>query len=181
VADFNGDHKLELVAANGQFSAGASIFLGNGDGTFQPGTYYSSSREILYVAVGDFNRGQTDFVLANYNSKNVIVSLKTGVVSFSPTTPLNFKTQPVGTTSEPQTVTMTNTSTKPLARSSIKVQGQVKMASSCGKSLAAGASSSIKVVFSPVSAGPKSGLISITDSASSKPQVIDLTRSGKAN
>jgi len=179
-ADFNGDHKLDLVAANALFSAGASVFLGNGDGTFQPGTYYPSSREILYVAVGDFNRdGKTDFVLANYHSDNVIVSLNTGVVSFSPTTPLNFKNQTVGTTSAPLAVTLTNTGTTALKIGSMKASAQFGVTSTCGNSVAPGANCTVSVTFSPTSTGLKSGTVSILDSASSKPQVILLTGTGE--
>ncbi len=179
VADFNGDHKLDLIAANALFSAGASVFLGNGDGTFQLGTYYPSSKEILYVAVGDFNRdGKTDFVLANYHADNVIVLLNTGVVAFSPTTPLNFKKQAVGTTSPAQTVTLTNTGKNLLKISTMKASGQFAMTSTCGSTVAAGSDCTISVTFSPKSRGAKSGTISINDSASSKPMVIELSGTG---
>jgi hypothetical protein len=44
--------------------------------------------------------------------------------------------------------------------------------------VAAGASCNINVTFSPKSKGMKSGLITINDSASSKPQVIELSGQG---
>jgi hypothetical protein len=180
VADFNGDHKLDLVAANALFSAGATVFMGNGDGSFQPGTYYPASREILYVAVGDFNQdGKTDFVLANYHANNVIVSLNTGVVSFSPTTPLNFKSQTVGTTSAPLAVTLTNTGTTALKIGTMKASAQFAVTSTCGISVAPGANCTVRATFSPTSTGLISGTVSIIDSASSKPQVILLTGTGE--
>ena len=40
VADFNGDHNLDLAVANWA-SGTVSILLGNGDGTFEPHVDYS--------------------------------------------------------------------------------------------------------------------------------------------
>jgi large repetitive protein len=179
VADFNGDHKMDLVTANFEFPPGASVFLGNGDGTFQPAMLYPGGTEIVDVAVGDFNGDRKpDLVLANYRYNNVIVLLNTGVASFSPTTPLRFNNQAVGTTSAPLTVTLTNTGTTALSISSMKAAGQFAVTSTCGASVAAGASCTISATFSPKTKGYRSGTIRIDDSASSKPQVIELFGTG---
>jgi hypothetical protein len=56
VADFNGDGKPDLAVADSGLSTspgGLYIFLGNGDGTFQPGSGYSDNPGT--VALGDFN------------------------------------------------------------------------------------------------------------------------------
>jgi hypothetical protein len=175
----NGDHKVDLVADNFTMPSGASVFLGNGDGTFLPSRFYPAGEETEYLATGDFNGDRrVDLVLANYRYDNVIVLLNTGVASLSPTTPLNFKTQAVGTTSAPRTVILTNTGTADLTISSIKVKGQFGMTSTCGSSVAPGANCSISVTFSPLTQGAKSGSITINDSASSKPQVIELVGTG---
>ena len=42
VADFNGDGKLDLAVANGESPGMVSIFLGNGDGTFQPANSFAA-------------------------------------------------------------------------------------------------------------------------------------------
>ena len=44
----------------------------------------------------------------NSPSGSVVTLLNTGVVGFSPTTPIRFPFQLVGTTSPPQTITLTN-------------------------------------------------------------------------
>jgi hypothetical protein len=108
----------------------------------------------------------------------LFVLLNTGVVSFSPTAPLNFKKQATGTTSAPQIVTLNNTGQASLKISSMKIAGSFAMTSTCRKSVAAGANCTIGVTFSPKTQGPKSGTISIIDSASSKPQVIELSGTG---
>jgi hypothetical protein len=178
VADFNGDHKLDLVAAT-FLPGGASVFLGNGDGTFQQGVFYPGSREVSYVAVGDFNGDRkTDFALANYHADNVFVMLNTGVVSLSPTLPLNFKTQAVGTKSAPLTVTLTNSGSTALTIRSMKASAEFGMTSNCGATVAAGANCAISATFSPTKKGPAQGTITIIDSASTKPQVIELSGTG---
>jgi len=84
----------------------------------------------------------------------------------------------VGTTSPPQTITLTNTGKTALTISSMKSTGQFGMTSTCGTSVAPGANCAIKATFSPQTKGPKSGTVTIKDSASSKPQVIELTGTG---
>ena len=179
VADLNGDGNPDLIAVNFDKPAGASVFLGNGDGTFQPPTLYPTGIESRFVGVGDFNGDhRLDLVVPSWGNGNVPVLLNTGVVSFSPTTPLSFKKQAVGTTSSPQTVTLTNTGNTALKISSMKAAGQFAMTSTCGPTVAAGANCTIIVTFSPKTKGAKSGTVTINDSASSKPMVIDLSGTG---
>ena len=179
VADVNGDHKPDLVAANFEFSSGADVFLGNGDGTFQSPTFYPAGQEVSYVATGDFNGdGKKDLVVADYRYDDVVVLLNTGAASLSPTSPLVFKKQAVGTTSAPQTVTLTNSGKAALKISSMKTTGQFGVTSTCGTSVAPGAKCTISVTFSPTSKGAKYGTVTINDSASSKPQVIQLAGTG---
>jgi hypothetical protein len=101
--------------------------------------------------------------------------LNTGAVSFSPTAPLVFQQQLVGVSSTPKPVTLTNTGKNALTISSIQAKGQFDLTTSCGHSLASGDVCTVNVSFSPTSQGGKSGLISIADSASVKPQFIDLS------
>jgi len=180
-ADFDGDGKLDLAASSPQLPgpAGVTVLRGNGNGTFQSGVLYSAGLSIQFVASGDFNGDhQPDLVLADYLGGSVITLLNTGVVSFSPTTPVSFPFQLFNTTSPPQTVTLTNTGTTALTISSMKATGQFGLSSACGSSVAAGATCDLNVTFSPRSKGPKAGTISIVDSASTKPQVIELSGQG---
>jgi hypothetical protein len=184
VADVNGDGKADLVTAADYDLAhnisGAGILLGNGDGTFQDPIYYQgNSYATSNVVVSDFNGdGKADLVITNFAGNNVLEMLNTGVVGFSPTTPLMFKKQAIGTKSAAQKVTLTNSGTMPLKISSMKVSGQFGVTSTCGKSVPAGANCSISVTFSPQSKGLKSGTVTINDSASSKPMVIELSGTG---
>jgi hypothetical protein len=60
----------------------------------------------------------------------------------------------------------------------MKATGQFGMKSTCAASLAPGQKCILKITFSPQSKGAKSGTVTISDSASSKPQVIELTGTG---
>ena len=179
VADMNGDGKLDLVFQTGVSTNGLAIAYGNGNGTFQPAINFPIPGEPVSPAIADFNGDhRSDVALADYSGNSVMILLNTGVVRFSPISPLNFKKQAAGSTSAPQSVTLTNTGKTALNISSMKVAGQFAMTSTCRKSVAAGANCKISVAFSPKTQGPKSGTVSIVDSASSKPQVIELSGIG---
>jgi len=100
------------------------------------------------------------------------------VVSFSPTTPLNFEKEAVGKTSAPQTVTLTNTGSAELKIQSMKASAEFAVTSTCGARVAPGAECTISATFSPTKQGAQQGTISIIDNASSKPQVIELLGTG---
>ena len=176
-ARLSGDGNVDLVAANS--NGGVSVFLGNGDGTFQPGAFYPGGTWSTYVAAVDFNGDRKpDIVIADHRYDYVITLLNTGVVALSPTTPLNFQKQAVGTTSNPQTVTLTNAGSKALKIASMKASSEFGVTSTCGSSVAAGAKCTISATFSPTKKGAAQGTITIIDSASTKPMVIELLGTG---
>lgn len=89
---------------------------------------------------------------------------------------LNFPSQLATTTSAPQTSTLTNTGDQPLAISSIAAVGTFAETNNCPASLAANASCTISITFTPVTgaSGEVAGLIIITDNALPGPQAISL-------
>jgi FG-GAP-like repeat/Abnormal spindle-like microcephaly-assoc'd, ASPM-SPD-2-Hydin len=178
-ADLNGDGYPDLIAITGYPTSYITTYLGNGDGTFQEGVSYTTTGTPVFIAPADFNGDKKqDIALADYNGNAVTTMLNTGTVSFTPASALNFKKQAVGSTSSAQTVTLTNTGTASLKISAIKVTGQFGMNSTCRTTVLAGASCGINVTFSPKSQGAKAGTVSITDSASSKPMMIELSGMG---
>lgn len=179
--DLNGDGKPDLAVTQlgNPGVPGVAVIINNGDGTFQPPVYYPAGKNDPFVAAGDFNGDhKTDLLVPDYDNNDVVVLLNTGVVSFSPTTPLNYPFQLVGTSSPPQTVSLTNTGSKALSISSLKVTSPFHQTNTCGKSVAAGAQCKIEVAFKPQSSGNVAGTVTISDSASSKPQVIELAGAG---
>src|SRR5262249_38994211 len=78
VGDFNGDTKLDLAVTN-FFSQkhDVSVFLGNGDGTFQAEKRYAVGDAPFAIVAGDFN-GDTKLDLVTTNLGSHSVSLLTG-------------------------------------------------------------------------------------------------------
>lgn len=91
--DLNNDGKLDLVLS--VVSQGAAVFLGNGDGTFQPEVDYAIGGYPVAFAVQDLNGdGNLDLAVVGQSSNTVTVLLGNGDGTFSPKTNL-----PAGPTS----------------------------------------------------------------------------------
>jgi hypothetical protein len=74
--DFNGDGKLDLVISSAPNTI--SIYLGNGDGTFEAGMIRSMDYAPYGVAVGDFNGdGRLDLAVTNADNNTVSILLQT--------------------------------------------------------------------------------------------------------
>jgi hypothetical protein len=96
---------------------------------------------------------------------------------------LSFGNQILGTTSGPQAETLTNNSTSDLAIASITTSGTsasdfTQSSTTCGSTLAAGATCTINAAFAPVTPGPDNATITIVDDATGSPQVVSLTGMG---
>ncbi len=102
----------------------------------------------------------------------------TPAVSFGQS-PLAFGGQPVGSTTQ-LTETVTNTGTAPLDITEIDAGGDYSAPSdTCvGNSIAANASCSIDVNFTPSVTGTDNGTLVLTDNAPDSPQTLQLTGSG---
>jgi hypothetical protein len=90
-------------------------------------------------------------------------------------TSLTFGNQATGSTSAAQTVTLTNNGTAALTISGIATSGDFAQTNGCSASLAAGASCSISITFTPTASGSRSGALTITDNAANSPQTVALT------
>ena len=93
---------------------------------------------------------------------------------------LTFADQEVGTSSPAQPVTLSNTGTGLLTLSSITVSGDYAQTNDCGSTVAAGASCTISVTFTPTATGARSGELTITDDAAFSPQTVSLSGTGVA-
>jgi len=99
-------------------------------------------------------------------------------------TGLTFTSTNVGSTSAAQTITLFNPGTGPLSITGIAIggtnAGSFSSISTCGTTLAAAASCSISVTFSPSAAGSLSASISVSDNAAASPHAATLAGTGVA-
>lgn len=172
VADLNGDGNLDIV------TTGVYLIYGNGDGTFGSPQLFPAGKSPWWMLTGDFNGDHKPDVVLSDTILGEVMLLNTGVVNFSPSTPVSFPTQLVNTTSRAKTVKLTNTGNTALSITSVNASGPFHTSNTCGDSVAAGGGCEIKVAFSPLKTGPQQGLVTIADSASSKPQVIEVSGIG---
>jgi hypothetical protein len=99
------------------------------------------------------------------------------VAALSPAS-LSFSSIAVGTSSSPQTITLSNSGNITLSISSIQTSGDYSQTNNCPSGLAAGATCTISITFSPTTTGTRNGSLTITDDATGSPQAETLTGSG---
>jgi FG-GAP-like repeat/Abnormal spindle-like microcephaly-assoc'd, ASPM-SPD-2-Hydin len=179
IGDFSGDGKLDVALA-APTTSGDDVFLllGNGKGAFQSPLILPSGTGI------DNGLGMADFIgngrldLIDYNQTQFSLFLQTAL-SVSPTT-VAFGAEAVGSTSGPQTVTLTNIGTATLTLT-ITIGGANPTfgeTNTCGSSLAAAATCTISVTFSPQSKGARQGTLNITYPGWGSPQKVSLSGTG---
>ncbi|MGA2889018.1 MAG: choice-of-anchor D domain-containing protein [Terracidiphilus sp.] len=91
---------------------------------------------------------------------------------------LSFGGVPQGVSSHGQNVTLTNSGTAPLTITSIVATGNFSETTTCGSSLAIGASCQISITFTPESSAALTGALTITDNAPNSPQTVSLSGTG---
>jgi len=104
---------------------------------------------------------------------------QTYTVTLTPST-LTFSTQLVGTTSQPQDATLTNTGNQPVTISSIVASAPFAQTNNCPSTLAVDANCEIQVTFTPTDKGMVNGTLSVTDNATGSPQQVTLSGTGTA-
>ena len=90
IGDLNNDKKLDLVVAGGR-NRSVAVFLGKGDGQFEPAGTKAISIPPGEIALGDVNLdGKLDVALATHDSYGVVLLLGDGKGGFtdSPSSPI---------------------------------------------------------------------------------------------
>ena len=89
IGDFNKDGILDLAVSD--LGGTVSVFLGNGNGTFQPLVSYAAGSLADYIVAADLNKnGKLDLVAANYGDSTVSVLMGNGDGTFQP--PVTYAT-----------------------------------------------------------------------------------------
>jgi len=97
--------------------------------------------------------------------------------SLSPVS-VSFGNVVMSTTSAAKAVTLKNSQTGTLNISGISAGGDYAETNTCGSSLLAGASCTIRVTFTPSTTGSRTGTLTVSDNASASPQTATLSGTG---
>jgi Abnormal spindle-like microcephaly-assoc'd, ASPM-SPD-2-Hydin/Beta-propeller repeat len=104
-----------------------------------------------------------------------------GSVALTPSS-LTYAAQVLGSTSAPQTATLTNTGSVTVNITSISITGtdatDFAQTNTCGSSLAVGANCAISVTFKPLAINTRTATLSVADDATGSPQTVALTGTG---
>lgn len=86
ISDLDGDGRSDLVVTNGgPMSNAVSIWVGNGDGTFQAPKDYSTGKRPLGVSFADFNNDRNrDLLVINGQRDSFTILLGNGNATFRP-------------------------------------------------------------------------------------------------
>jgi hypothetical protein len=165
-ADLSGDGKLDLIAANYNDNT-MSTLVGNGDGTFKAQGVTPTGSGPVAVAAGDFSRiGKQSVAVANTNGNTVSIETSS-LVTVSPGL-LTFGTQTSGIPSATKTVTVKNSGTSSYTIGTITMVGayasDFSQTNNCGSSLAAGASCTFSVIFTPTASETANAQLLMTQS-----------------
>lgn len=171
----------DVMGITGIASSGDFAETNTCGSTLAAGANCSISATLSPTAVGARSGSVT--VTDNASGSPQAVSLTgTGIGPIAALAPasLAFGSQLVGTTSPAQSVLLSNTGNAPLVISGITATGDFTETNACGTALAAGASCSIAVSFSPKARELAVGTLSVTDNANGNPQTAGLTGTGVA-
>jgi hypothetical protein len=135
--------------------------------TFTPNSSGTRSATLLF---SDLVVGSPQSVTLTGTGNGGVLALGSGTLSFNGM---------VGKTSAPQTVSLSNTGSYPLHILSAWTTGsnasEFNVSTTCGASLAAGATCNLAVTFSPAAEGTRTAMLNLTDDAAGSPQTVSLT------
>lgn len=184
LGDFRANGKLDLALSN---NSNTLIIPGNGDGTFDLTNVVTVPAPSDFLVAGDFNNdGKLDLALA-YKAPGAAPDVVSYLLQEAPLagfsqSSLTFAAQPLGTTSSPQSVTLTNNGTGPLNLSNVAItgtnSGDFPLTNACPSALAVAANCQISISFAPTANGPRTASLAVTDNAPGTPQIIPLSGSG---
>jgi kumamolisin len=179
---------------SGSVTLGASGLPNGVSAQFNPNPTSTTSTLTLTVGSGAATGSSTITITGTSGSVTASTTLSLTVtpngpvVSFSPTS-LTFPKRTVGTTSTAHKVVLTNTGISTLNLTSIAISGDFALATvkqtkkvipcASGGTVAAGASCTFAVTFTPTQTGARIGDVTFTDNAPGSPQQFPLSGTGK--
>jgi hypothetical protein len=161
-----------------------STIVGSAGYTFDPNTNNNtvtitfSATTARYVRANiTANTGWSAGQLSDFAVFPAVGGSSTATLSVTPAS-LTFASQALNTTSNGQQVTVNNTGTTAATLSVIVATGDFSQTNTCGTSIAAGASCTVSVRFTPTASGTRTGSLTIASNASNSPSTVALTGTG---
>jgi hypothetical protein len=170
--------KVSAVAVSGDFSqtndcsmiaVGASCTV---NVAYSPKTAGPGSGTLTVTS--DAVNGPTTVALSGVGADTVSSTLTPSLKA------IGFPTTKLGATSEPQSVTISNTGTADTTVSSIALTGPFAQTNTCGTSITAGGTCTIKLTFTPTASGVGEGSLTVTSDASGGVVAVPLSGAGVA-
>jgi FtsP/CotA-like multicopper oxidase with cupredoxin domain len=171
---------VSLAGAN----PGAFAFFSNCGATVNAGRSCTIYVRFVPTATGSFSAALT-VATSDPASPGTVALSGTGIAPLAAVSPtsLTFAKQAVGTTSAGQQVVLTNAGTAPLGIRGISIGGgnatSFSQTSTCGTTVAAGASCTITVTFTPTRVGTRTANLNIRVNAPAVSQTVPLTGVGQ--
>ncbi len=140
---------------------------------------------VTFTPTATGSRVGTLTITDNAQGGSQTVSLSgTGTAAPAPAVTLSsasliFASTRVASTTTAQTITVTNSGNAVLTVSSVAISGDFAQTNNCS-TLAAGASCSIQMTFTPTAVGTRTGTLTITDNAQGGSQTVSLSGTGTA-
>ncbi|WP_158789016.1 choice-of-anchor D domain-containing protein [Granulicella sp. L46] len=163
----------ETNTCGGSLAAGATCTISV---TFTPGSVASFAAT---VSVADNATGSPQTATLSGSG----TAPAAPIAALSPST-VSFGNVVTGATASAQTVTLSNTGNAAMTISGVAIGGtnasDFAETTTCGESLAAGASCTIEVTFTPSSVASFTATVSVADSAAGSPQTASLSGAGIA-
>ena len=178
-----GGGSFTLTITGTGFTSSTQVWVNN---TFRTSTFVNSTTLQVVITANDiasptaFQIFVQNFPTGSACSVSAAMPFfvyRPGVAITTAPTSLTFANQVVATTSAAKSVTLTNTGSAS-ASISISGSGDFAQTNNCGGSLAAGASCTVNVTFSPTNVGTITGAVTVVDTAANSPQVVSLSGSG---
>jgi len=151
--------------------APAGMALDASGNLYIAGTTDSSDFPVTQAAFEGVLGGNTDTFIVK------IAAASMPAVALSPAS-LQYASQTVGSSSQPQTVLLRDMGSAPLSISSISTTGDFAETDNCGNSVPAAGSCTFSITFTPTASGSRTGTIVLEDDAAGSPHVISLNGSG---
>ena len=177
VDDMTGTNWAEL-------GVGATVYglsIASDGTTYVAGSDYSGGSGVILfddVTTGAGFTG-TNLVAISGGIYSVLVPAAVPAVTVAPIN-LTYANENTGTTSAPQSITLTNFGSAPLNIASIAVTGDFVSTNTCPAALPGGSTCTISVSYSPTKTGAEVGKVTITDNAFTGTQLITLAGFGTA-